>query len=145
MWVLRHWFVAGLVAATPAYADGISGTYVGKGSSSAFLVEIVETAGGQLTGRYEQTVLQPTGKLDQMIASIAGASDGQTVVVTIKPNTDQLFPSNITASGTIQGTLLHLSGGGGDGSKIDLNLTKSDETAYHYRPSTCHERSESSN
>ena len=130
MRVLGQWFVAGLLAATPAYADGISGTYVGKGSNSAFLVEIVETAGGQLTGRYEQTVLQSSGKLDQMIASITGASDGQTIVVTIKPNTNQLFSINITASGTINGTLLHLSGGGGDGSKIDLNLAKSDEAAY---------------
>jgi uncharacterized protein (DUF2147 family) len=95
-----------------------------------FLVQLVETAGGQLTGRYEQTVLQASGKLDQMIGSITGASDGQTVVVTIKPNTDQLFSSNITASGTIQRTLLHLSGGGGDGSKIDLNLTKSNEADY---------------
>ena len=129
MWVLRQWFLVGLVAASPAYADGISGTYVGKGNYSAFLVQIVETAGGQLTGRYEQTVIGAHG-FDQMIGSITGASDGQTVVVTIKPNTNQLFSSNITASGTIQGTLLHLSGGGGDGSKIDLNLTKSDEAAY---------------
>jgi hypothetical protein len=130
MWVLRQWLVAVLLATTPAYADGISGTYVGKGNYSAFLVQIVETAGGQLTGRYEQTVIGAHGKFDQMIASITGASDGQTVVVTIKPNTNQLFSSNITASGTIRGTLLHLSGGGGDGSKIDLNLTKSDEAAY---------------
>lgn len=130
MWVLGQWIVAGLLATTPAYADGISGTYVARGSNSAFLVAIVETASGQLTGRYEQTVLQPSGRLDQVIASITGASDGQTLVVTIKPNTNQLFSSNITASGTIQGAVLHLSGGGGDGSKIDLNLAKSDEAAY---------------
>ena len=125
-----QWIICGLAAISPAHADGISGTYVGKGPNSVSLVQVVETAGGQLAGRYEQTVLQPSGKLDQMIASITGASDGQTVVVTIKPNTDQLFSSNITASGTIQGTLLHLSGGGGDGSKIDLNLTKSNEADY---------------
>ena len=125
---MAQWIVVGLLAATPAYADGISGTYVGKGSNSAFMIEIVETAGGQLMGRYEQTVLQSSGKLDQMIASITGASDGQTIVVTIKP-TPTLFSINITASGTINGTLLHLSGGGGDGSKI-IDFTKSDEAAY---------------
>jgi len=127
MWVLRQWFVAGLLATTPAYADGISGTYVGKGSNGAFLIQIVETTGGQLTGRYEQTVLGPSGKLEQMIASITGASDGQTVVVTIKR--PELLSGTITASGTIQGEVLHLSGGG-DGSRIDLNLSKSDEATY---------------
>ena len=130
MWVPFYWFAVALLTTTPSFADGISGPYVGSGSNSAFLVEIVETAGGQLTGRYEQTALQPDGKIDQKTASITGASDGQTIVVTIKPNTDQLFVSNITASGTIQGTMLHLSGGEGDGSKIDLNLAKSDEVAY---------------
>ena len=46
---------------------------------------MVETAGDQLTGRYEQTVLEPSGQIKQIIASITGASDGHTVVVTIKP------------------------------------------------------------
>ena len=85
MRVLRQWIILGPVAASPAYADGISGTYVGKGSNSAFMVQVVETTGGQLTGRYEQTVLKPDGKLERMTVSITGASDGQTVVVTIKP------------------------------------------------------------
>jgi hypothetical protein len=80
-----------------------------------------------LTGRYEQTVLQPSGKLDQMIASIGGASDGHTVVVTIK--SIEPLSAGIAASGTVEGSLLHLSGGG-SGSKVDLNLAKADEAAY---------------
>lgn len=125
--LLRRWFAAGLLATTPVYADGISGTYVGTGAKSAFLVQIVETTGGQLTGRYEQTVLEPSGKLNQMTASMTGAADGQTIVVTIKPN--GFMGDNFTTSGTIQGSILHLTGGGNSG-RIDLNLSKSDEAAY---------------
>jgi hypothetical protein len=105
------WLSLSLVAATPANADGISGTYVGQGSGSAFPVQIVQTLGGQLTGRYEQTVLQSGGRLDQMSASITGASDGHTVVVTIKPS--EFSADSIAASGTVEGSLLHLSGGSG--------------------------------
>jgi hypothetical protein len=121
------WLVVGLVSATPAGADGISGTYIGTGANSAFLVQLVETPGGQVTGRYEQTVLEPNGNLKLMIASITGASDGHTVVVTIKPT--ELLSGGVTASGTVEGSLLHLSGGGG-GTKIELNISKSDEAAY---------------
>jgi len=117
----------GLVSTIPAYADGISGTYVAKGSNSAFLVQIVETAGGQLTGRYEQTVLEPNGTVKQLIASITGASDGHTVVVTIKPT--ELLSQSIAASGTVEGLLLHLSGGGGS-TKVEWNLSRSDEASY---------------
>ena len=120
--------VLGLIAVGPAYADDISGTYVGAGDNSAFLIQIVQTAGGQLTGRYEQTVLEPNGaKLDQTVFSMTGASDGQTIVVTMKG--PQLLSGTITASGTIQGTLLHLSGSG-TGGNVDLNLSKSNEVAY---------------
>jgi hypothetical protein len=120
--------VLGLVVASPAYADDISGTYVGTGANSAFLIQIVETAGGQLTGRYEQTLLEPSGgKLDQITFSMTGASNGQTIVVTMSGA--QLLSGSITASGTIQGSLLHLSGSG-TGGNVDLNLSKSDEVTY---------------
>jgi hypothetical protein len=127
MWVLRLLLVWGLAAASPAYADGISGTYVGIEANGAFLVQIVETTGGQLTGRYEQTSLQPSGKLEQLIASITGASDGHTVVVTIKAT--ELPLGGIAASGTLEGSQLHLSGGS-SGTKVDLNLATADEATY---------------
>ena len=38
-------------------------------------MQIVETAGGQLTGRYEQTALAPDGKLSRTIEAMTGASD----------------------------------------------------------------------
>jgi hypothetical protein len=113
------WAVGLVAIINPAMAEGISGTYVGAGSNSAFLIQLVETTGGQLTGRYEQTVRQPDGNLDQMNASIVGASDGRTVVLTIKPT--ELLSGSITASGTAKASQLHLSGSG-DGRKINLNL-----------------------
>jgi hypothetical protein len=130
MRALGRWVatVVGLIAAAPAYADDISGTYVGIGANSAFLIQVVQTAGGQITGRYEQSVLEPSsGKLEQTAFSLTGASDGQTIVVTMKGA--QLLSGSITASGTILATQLHLSGQG-TGGTVDLNLSKSDETTY---------------
>jgi hypothetical protein len=127
MWTLSRWLALGLVAVSPAYADGISGTYVGKGTNIAVLLLVVETAGHQLTGRYEQTVLGADGKVTQIGESITGASDGQTIVVTFKPT--DILSASVTASGTIQGAALHLSGVGPSGS-FELSLSKSDEAAY---------------
>lgn len=109
---------------TSASAEGLSGTFVGKASNGAFLVQLVETGDGHLTGRYEQVLLQPGGKVDDMNAVITGAADGQTVVVTIKPS--EFLSGTIAASGTIEGRLLHLSGGG-NGGNLNLNLLRSDE------------------
>lgn len=123
------WIILGglMTPAALALADGLSGTYVGKGSNGAFLVQVVETADGHLTGRYEQVVLQPTGEIDDMNATITGAADGQTVVVTIKPS--ELLSGSIAASGTLQGRMLHLTGGG-NGNNLTLNLVKSDEADF---------------
>jgi hypothetical protein len=112
---------------TPASAKDLSGTYIGKASNGAFLVQLVETGDGHLTGRYEQVLLQPGGKIDDMNAVITGAVDGQTVVVTIKPS--EFLSGTIAASGTIEGRLLHLSGGGNGGS-LNLNLLRSDEVDF---------------
>lgn len=111
----------------PASAEGLSGTYVGKAPNAAFLVQIVETAGGHLTGHYEQVLLQPGGRVDDLNAVITGAADGRTVVVTIKPS--ELLSSTVAASGTIEGRLLHLSGGS-NGSSLSLNLLRSDEAEF---------------
>ena len=123
-WVI----LCGLIApGAPASAGGISGTYVGKDSNAAVLIQLVETAGGQLTGHYERFVLQPDGKLYDVNAAITGAADGQTVVVTIKPS--EFFSGSLAASGTIQGHMLHLTGGG-NGNSLTLDLVQSDETDF---------------
>ena len=62
-----------------------------------------------------------------MNAVITGAADGQTVVVTIKPS--EFLSGTIAASGTIEGRLLHLSGGG-NGGNLNLNLLRSDEADF---------------
>jgi len=110
-----------------ACAEGISGTYVGAGSDNVIFVQLVETTGGQLAGRYEQTVLKAEGKFEKMNASVTGSSDGRTVVVTIKPA--EFLSGSIIASGTLNGSQLQLSGSGG-GRTVNLYLTKSDETDY---------------
>ena len=125
---LRGILLCGLaIPLAPASAEGLSGTYVGKASNGAFLVQLVETGDGHLTGRYEQVLLQPEGKIDDLNAGITGAADGQTVVVTIKPS--EFLSGTIAASGTIEGRLLHLSGGGNGGS-LNLNLLRSDEEDF---------------
>ena len=126
----RFWwiFLCGLaMPIASASAEDISGTYIGKASNGAFLVQLVETGDGHLTGRYEQVLLQPGGKIDDMNAVVTGAVDGQTVVVTIKPS--EFLSGTIAASGTIEGRLLHLSGGGNGGS-LNLNLLRSDEADF---------------
>jgi hypothetical protein len=140
MQVFRSWVVCvALVLAGPAFADGISGTYVGKGVNSAFLVQIVQTTDGHLTGRYAQVLLQASGKLEEMNALIAGASDGHTVALTINPT--ELLSGSLSLSGTLEGSLLHLTGGG-YGNILTLNLTKIDEaefrTQVETRPSRPH-------
>ena len=124
LWIL----LCGLaMSITSASAEDLSGTYIGKASNGAFLVQLVETGDGHLTGRYEQVLLQPDGKINDMNAVITGAVDRQTVVVTIKPS--EFLSGTIAASGTIEGRLLHLSGGG-DGGSLNLNLLRSDEADF---------------
>ena len=119
--------VAMIVTAMPALASGISGTYVGQGSNAAFLIQVVQTEDGRLTGRYEQVVMQTSGKLDNMNADLTGATDGQTVALTIKPS--EFLGGSFAVSGTLAGQMLHLTGGG-NGSSLNLNLTKSDESGF---------------
>ena len=109
----------------PAEADELSGTFVGAGSDGAYLIQMVRSADGTLTGRYEQLVVQTTGQLNDTDAAITGASDGRTVVITIKPNT--LFSGSFSASGTFDGQILHLKGGNGS---FVMDLIKGDDTAF---------------
>jgi hypothetical protein len=94
-WGLILW--TALALASPARADGVSATYVAGSEDSAILLQVVQTADGQLTGRYEQVVLQNGGKVARMVALVTGASDGHTIVVNIKPT--ELLSGSITASG----------------------------------------------
>jgi hypothetical protein len=105
----------------------MSGTYVGNGKDIAVLVQLVETGDGHLAGRYEQVVLRPGGKVEDMNATLTGAADTHTVVLTLQPN--EFLSGSLTLSGTFQGGLLHLTGGG-NGANLTLNLVKGDEADF---------------
>jgi hypothetical protein len=116
-----------MLALGSACADTLSGTYVGGAANGAVLIQLVDNNAGQLTGRYEQMVLGDTGKMDRRSASIVGASDGHTVVLTIKAI--EPLSANLIASGTLERDELHLSGVE-NGIKIEFYLTKSNEELY---------------
>lgn len=120
--------VAVLAALSPAAsADDLSGTWVAKGPQIAVLIQIVATDGGNLSGRYEQVVLQADGSLARMDATVTGSTDGHTIVLTIKPA--EWLAGSFIASGTLNGSVLHLSGGGYGGS-LALDLAKSDDADF---------------
>jgi hypothetical protein len=123
-----------------AHADSISGTFVGKSESGVSLVQLVESRGGQLTGRYQDFALLPDGKTIGVNASLTGVRDGEVVVVTIKPT--QFLSSNITASGTWRGRVLHLTGGSNGNNNIVLNLIRSDEADFRANVATLTRRAE---
>lgn len=130
MRALYLWLLVSFLATMPASAEPISGTYVGQGSESAFLLQLVETTERQFTGRYEETVLEHGGRIAEVSASITGASDGKTVVVSLKSL--EFLPIGMTLSGALEGDQLRLSGVR-DGHRINLVLSKSEELAYRLR------------
>jgi hypothetical protein len=123
--ILLIYTVAGVAA--PTVAASLSGTYVATSSKAAFLLQLVETGDHNITGHYEQVVLAADGKLDDMNAAVAGATDGTTIILTIRPNA--LFGGTISVSGGIENGRLHLSGGG-NGSSVKLVLTLADEAIF---------------
>jgi hypothetical protein len=126
------WCMLYALPATPAFAD-LSGTYVASGPNIAVLLQIVETNGQNLTGRYEQVVLQ-NGKIDDMNATLTGAVNGDVVVATLKP--DVFLASDIPVSGNVQGDVLHLTGGDG----LALGLVKGEETGFRQKVSVFQEQ-----
>src|SRR5271166_17106 len=118
---LTFWLIFCGIA--PAWAD-MSGTYVGKGQTVAVMVQIVETGGGNFTGRYEQVALKPDGQIEDTNATISGARNGETVVAAIKAA--DFFATAVPVSGTYRGGTLHLTGGAG----FVLNLTSGEEADF---------------
>src|SRR6266481_9487753 len=106
--------LAFLLIAWSATAASISGTYVGTVPNSTALVQLVQTNDRQVTGRWEITNLQPSGKLETNSFLVTGASDGTTVVLSLKPSA--LLSDSLTLSGTVDGDTLRLSGSLGQSS-----------------------------
>lgn len=105
-----------------ASAESVSGTYVSSSPGSASLLQIVETSGNHITGRFEQAILNSKkASVDIMNASVDGAVSGSTIVLQIKPN--EFLGGTIPASGEIRRGSISITGGGD--SAFSLNLTKS--------------------
>src|SRR5471030_296060 len=113
--------VAFSVFITSSAEAAISGTYVGSGPDIAVLLQLVETNGGQLSGRYEQQKVIAGHQIEHLNASVTGTSDGQTVVLQVLPT--EALASAYVLSGTISGAVLQISGGG-YGQTFQLNLIK---------------------
>ena len=126
-----------LILFTTAFSwTNMSGTYVGKGPTLAVMVQLVETSGGNFTGRYEQVSLKPDGQIEDMNATITGTRDGETVVATIK--TVDFFAAAVPVSGTYRGGVLHLTGGTG----FVLNLSRADEADFRAQVAALNARSQ---
>lgn len=122
-----------------AHADqDISGTYVGHGVSGAFILQMVGTPDGRVTGRYEQVELHPDGKIADVTSAVTGADDAGTVVLTIVPTVT--WPATVTASGTLVGDLLHLDGSWNGGSLV-LNLYRRPPSDFQAQVASLRNRS----
>ena len=120
-WTIRSLIIAGSLALSEAHAGGTSGTYVGHGQNAAFMMQLVEDDRGNVSGRFVQVRLSSQGAVEESNWSTTGAIDGETIVVTLKPT--ELVSGNIAASGTINSSGLHLSGGG-YGRTLAVHMTK---------------------
>jgi hypothetical protein len=130
MSLVRSSIVAFLVL-IPSFAEAaISGTYVGSGADIAVLLQLVESNGGQLSGRYEQQKLVSGNRIEQLNASVSGTSDGQTIVLQVRPT--EVLAGTYVLSGTISGSVLQINGGG-YGQTFHLNLTRATEDEFRTR------------
>lgn len=101
------------VIAAPSLAQsGLSGTYVSASPRSAEMIFIVQTPDGRLTGRLESATLNRTGAIRRSSATLEGAADGMTLLLT--PRSILLsLGSPASFSGVIEGGDLNLSWQGG--------------------------------
>jgi hypothetical protein len=88
---------------------------------------LVEANSGQLSGRYEQRKMIGGNRLEQLNASVTGTSDGQTIVLQVRPT--EVLAGTYVLSGTISGSIVQLAGGG-YGQNFHLNLTKGSEEDF---------------
>lgn len=126
-WIVRAIWMGTLLLSGPAFSASLSGTYLGKGPGSVFMIQLVEGADRSLTGRYVQTTLLNTGAIQQTNASVAGTHDGSAIVLSIKPA--ELLSGTMTVSGTVDDVTLKLSGGG-YGRTLNLQLVKGDNSQF---------------
>ncbi len=111
-----------------AFSDEISGIYVARTQTAAFLLQFVETPDGRVVGRFEQLVLQPNGTTVDTNASITGAANGRSVVLSIRPT--GLLSTVIPASGSVRGQVLRIAGGAA-GQPFGISLIRGDVSDFN--------------
>ncbi len=119
--------VVGLAITTPAFAGGISGTYVGTGTNLVDMLQLVQTDDKHLSGRYEEFIVKSDGKTVDNSLTFTGAVDGQVIVGNLKGS--GFLASDIPVSGEIRDGKLHLTGG----TSLKLNMVKSGEGEFQSR------------
>ena len=100
-------FMVGTVSAA-----GLTGTYVARSDMGAAMVQLVETSDGRVTGRYEQSLVTDKGTVETRTASLNGAADGTSAVLTL--TAEQSLGGSATVSVTLSGEELVLTGRGMD-------------------------------
>jgi hypothetical protein len=110
-----------LLVSPSVRSETLSGTYVGTGNNLAILVEIVDAGSKQIVGHYQHIALKADGQLERTNATVNGTSDGNVVVLEIKPV--EVLSGSFVLSGKLAGSSLSLSGGG-YGKAISLELGK---------------------
>lgn len=109
----------------------MSGTYVGKNAGQAFLVQIIQGQGGQLTGFFEESALSADGtSVNQDNVPLSGQRDGKNFSVTLNPvGLAHFFQSSTSLAGTFSGSGIRLVGLSSNFS-ANLNLVKGNAEDY---------------
>lgn len=107
----------------------MSGTYVGQNAKQAFLAQIIQGQGGQLTGFYEEASLSETLGVSQENIPLTGQRDGNTFIVTLQQNDQANSTDSVSLSGTYSSSSITLNGEG-NGFTVDLTLGKGTEAQY---------------
>ncbi|MDR6428042.1 hypothetical protein J2738_004197 [Variovorax paradoxus] len=101
-------FVFGLALAVltaPAWSTTWSGTYVGGGPGVSFYVQLVESQGGTIVGRFKQVSVDKDNKLNTLDVPLSGAANGEQFVGRIEAgwaNGDNIVVSGKRTPGGIQ-------------------------------------------
>lgn len=119
-------FACLVVCAAPAFASGWSGSYLAVGQDFTLYVQLVESPGGAVVGRFRQVSIGKDNKLNTLDAPISGAANGDQFVGKIEA---AWYDGGVRAiSGKrLPGGGIQLSGAGG----LRVNLqpaTEGDET-----------------
>ena len=112
-----------LLAASPARASDITGTYVGSGPKVAAMLVVVETTEGAVTGRLLFYTVGDQGKTTTTDLVVSGTERNGTFVGQVR--TDAFLSDHLTISGSVGGGSVNLS----VADKL-LNLSRADEASY---------------